>query len=59
MHALKSKGVTLKATEQPVDTSKAAAKALFDMMGVFAEVETNLRRERQREGIVAANEQGV
>ena len=29
-------------------------KAFFDMLGVFAEFETNLRRERQAEGIEAA-----
>src|SRR5215210_2690768 len=59
VHELKSKGVTLKATEQPVDTSTAAGKAFFDMLGVFAEFETNLRRERQLEGIAAAKERGV
>ena len=44
---LQAKGVALKATEQPVDTSSAAGKAFFQMLGVFAEFETNLRRERQ------------
>lgn len=44
---LKGRGVTLKAIEQSVDTSTAAGKAFFDMLGVFAEFETNLRRERQ------------
>jgi len=58
-HELKDKGVVLKATEQPVDTSTAAGKAFFDMLGVFAEFETNLRRERQMEGIAAAKERGV
>ena len=48
---LREKGVTLKATEQPIDTSTAAGKAFLDMLGVFAEFETNLRRERQLEGI--------
>ncbi len=47
------------ATEQPVDTSTAAGKAFFDMFGVFAEIETNLRRERQAEGIVAARRTGI
>ncbi len=47
------------ATEQPVDTSTAAGKAFFDMLGVFAEFETNLRRERQAEGITAAKAKGV
>ena len=59
VHELKEKGVTLKATEQPVDTSTAAGKAFFDMLGVFAEFETNLRRERQMEGIAAAKTRGV
>src|SRR5271165_473280 len=56
---LKSKGATLKATEQPIDTSSAAGKAFLDMLGVFAEFETNLRRERQMEGIAAAKAKGV
>ena len=43
---LKGKGVTLRATEQPVDTGTAASKALLDILGVFAEFETNLRCER-------------
>ena len=46
----KDKGAHLAATEQPVDTSTAAGKAFFDMLGVFAEFETNLRRERQAGG---------
>lgn len=56
---LQEKGVTLKATEQPVDTSSAAGKAFFQMLGVFAEFETNLRRERQMEGITKAKAEGV
>ena len=56
---LKSKGVALKATEQPIDTSTAAGKAFLDMLGVFAEFETNLRRERQMEGIAKAKAAGV
>jgi DNA invertase Pin-like site-specific DNA recombinase len=59
VHELKAKGVTLKATEQPIDTGTAAGKAFLDMLGVFAEFETNLRRERQLEGIQAAKARGV
>ena len=55
---LKVKGAHLMATEQPVDTSTAAGKAFFDMLGVFAEFETNLRQERQAEGIAAAKSKG-
>ena len=54
VHELKGRGVALKATEQPIDTGTAAGKAFLDMLGVFAEFETNLRRERQAEGIAAA-----
>jgi DNA invertase Pin-like site-specific DNA recombinase len=56
---LKAKGVTLRATEQPIDTATAAGKCFFDMLGVFAEFETNLRRERQLEGIAKAKAEGV
>src|SRR5271154_3882823 len=59
VHELKAKGVTLKATEQPIDTSTAAGKCFLDMLSVFAEFETNLRRERQLEGIEAAKKAGV
>ncbi len=56
---LKDKGAHLAATEQPVDTSIAAGKAFFDMLGVFAEFETNMRRERQAEGILVAKQRGA
>ena len=56
---LKAKGAHLIAIEQPVDTSTAAGKAFFDMLGVFAEFETNLRRERQADGIAAAKSKGI
>ncbi|MCP1546751.1 recombinase family protein [Methylorubrum extorquens] len=59
VRALKAKGVALRATEQPIDTSTAAGKAFLDMLGLFAEFETNLRRERQMEGIAAAKARGV
>jgi DNA invertase Pin-like site-specific DNA recombinase len=59
VHDLKSNGVYLEATEQPIDTSTAAGKAFLDMLGVFAEFETNLRRERQLEGIAKAKALGV
>lgn len=56
---LKARGAALKATEQPIDTSTAAGKAFLDMLGVFAEFETNLRKERQMEGIAKAKAAGV
>jgi hypothetical protein len=51
--------VSLRATEQPIDTGTAAGKCFLDMLGVFAEFQTNLRRERQLEGIAKAKAAGV
>ena len=59
VHDIRERGASLKATEQPIDTSTAAGKAFLDMLGVFAEFETNLRKERQMEGIAKAKERGV
>lgn len=56
---VREKRAFLRATEQPVDTSTAAGKAFLQMLGVFAEFETALRRERQLEGIAKAKAQGV
>ena len=59
VRAVRAKGASLKATEQPIDTGTAAGKCFLDMLGVFAEFETNLRRERQLEGIAKAKAEGV
>lgn len=59
VRAVAAKGAMLRATDQPVDTLTAAGKAFLDMLGVFAEFETNLRKERQLEGIAAAKARGV
>ncbi|OIQ93745.1 DNA-invertase hin [mine drainage metagenome] len=56
---IEAKGAGLACTEQPVDTSTAAGKAFLGMLGVFAEFETNIRRERQLEGIAKAKAEGV
>lgn len=59
VQVLQAKGVALRATEQPIDTSTAAGRAFLQMLGVFAEFETAIRRERQMEGIAKAKEAGV
>lgn len=56
--AVKAKGAYLQATEQPIDTSTPAGTAFLQMLGVFAEFETALRRERQMEGIAKAKAEG-
>jgi DNA invertase Pin-like site-specific DNA recombinase len=59
VRSLQAKGAALRATEQPIDSTTAAGKCFLDMLGVFAEFETNLRRERQLEGIAKAKAAGV
>ena len=56
---LTDKGVSLVATEQPISTKDATSKCFLDMLGVFAEFETNIRKERQMEGIAKAKAKGV
>lgn len=56
---LEGRGVSLRATEQPIDTSTAAGRAFLQMLGVFAEFETAIRKERQLEGIAKAKADGV
>ena len=48
---LTEKGVSLVATEQPISTKDATSKCFLDMLSVFSEFETNLRKERQMDGI--------
>ena len=56
---LSDKGVNLSATEQPISTKDATSKCFLDMLSVFAELETNLRKDRQMEGIAKAKEKGI
>lgn len=57
--ALRAKGAFLRATEQPIDTSTPAGVAFLQMLGVFAQFETAIRKERQMEGIARAKAAGV
>jgi DNA invertase Pin-like site-specific DNA recombinase len=50
-HEIEAKGAALRVLEQSVDTSTSAGKAFFGMLAVFAQFETDVRRERQAEGI--------
>ena len=55
---LEGKGASLEILDQKMDTSTATGKAFLQMLGVFAEFETNLRKERQLAGIAAAKAKG-
>lgn len=59
VHELKERGISIRATEQLIDTNNAAGKFFFDMLGVFSEFETVVRKERQAEGIAKAKARGV
>ncbi len=55
---LSSKGAAIEIIDQKIDTSTSSGKAFLQMLGVFAEFETNLRRERQMVGIEKAKQEG-
>ncbi|MCP5209306.1 MAG: recombinase family protein [Hahellaceae bacterium] len=55
---LKNKEASLEIMDKAIDTSKASDNAFLQMLGVFAEFETNLRKERQLEGIQKAKKEG-
>ena len=56
---LKVKGADLVVLDQNIDTSTPTGKLLFNMLASIAEFETEIRRERQLEGIEKAKEKGV
>ena len=58
VRGLKAKGAELAILDQNIDTATAAGKAFLNMLGVFAEFESDLRRERQLEGIAKAKAAG-
>ncbi|MGU3329463.1 recombinase family protein [Methylobacterium mesophilicum] len=56
---LEAKGASLHVIEHPIDTSTAAGRCFLQMLGVFAEFETAIRRERHMEGVAKAEAEGV
>lgn len=54
-----SKGVDLYLHQQGIDTSTPAGKALFQMLGVFAEFERSIIVERVKAGLKRAKSQGT
>ena len=56
---LERKGVAFKVLDQQIDTSTSTGRLLFNMLGVIAQFETELRAERQSEGIRRAKERGI
>jgi DNA invertase Pin-like site-specific DNA recombinase len=56
---LEEQGVGLHVLDQNLDTTTSSGRLLFNMLGVIAEFENDLRKERQLEGIKKAQDKGI
>lgn len=56
---LQAKGVDLFLLRQGLDTSSPSGRAMFQMLGVFAEFEAAMIRERVRAGVARAKRSGT
>ncbi|MCB0486601.1 MAG: recombinase family protein [Flavobacteriaceae bacterium] len=56
---LERKGVNLLVLDQSIDTGSATGRLLFNMLGAIGQFETEIRAERQRDGIEKAKQKGV
>ena len=59
LQGLHEKGVGLFLHQQGLDTSTTAGKAMFQMLGVFAEFERGIIRERVNSGLARARANGT
>jgi DNA invertase Pin-like site-specific DNA recombinase len=59
LQELQEKGVDLFLHQQGLDTSTTAGKAMFQMLGVFAEFERGIIRERVNAGLARARANGT
>ena len=58
VHDLEQRRIGLLVLDQSIDTSTPHGRAFLGMLATFAEFETNIRKERQLEGIAAAKSKG-
>ena len=56
---LERKQVNLQVLDQNIDTGSATGRLLFNMLGAIGQFETELRAERQMDGIQKAREKGI
>jgi DNA invertase Pin-like site-specific DNA recombinase len=56
---LERKQVNLQVLDQNINTSDATGRLLFNMLGAIAQFETEIRAERQMDGIKKAKQRGV
>ena len=58
-HEIEEAGAHLRVIDQSVDTATSAGRAFFGMLAVFAQFETDVRRDRQADGIARAKKAGI
>jgi DNA invertase Pin-like site-specific DNA recombinase len=56
---LDDRGVGFRVLDQPIDTTTKEGRLMFSIIASIAQFETELRKERQMEGIEKAKENGV
>jgi DNA invertase Pin-like site-specific DNA recombinase len=56
---LARKRVNLQVLDQHIDTSDATGRLLFNMLGAIGQFETEIRAERQMDGMQKAKERGI
>jgi DNA invertase Pin-like site-specific DNA recombinase len=56
---LKRKDVELQVIDQNINTADATGRLLFNMLGAINQFETEIRSERQTDGILKAKQKGV
>ena len=56
---LKRKEVELQVIDQNINTADATGRLLFNMLGAINQFETEIRAERQTDGIIKAKQKGV
>ncbi|GAA4823138.1 hypothetical protein GCM10011365_25570 [Marinicella pacifica] len=59
VHNLNQKNVGFKVLDQSIDTTNKEGRLMFSILASIAEFETELRKERQLEGIEKAKQKGV
>jgi DNA invertase Pin-like site-specific DNA recombinase len=56
--ALTAKGVGFRVLQQAIDTTTSEGRLLLNLLGAFSEFETEIRKERQMDGIAKAKAEG-
>jgi DNA invertase Pin-like site-specific DNA recombinase len=59
LDALRTQGIHFQSLTEHIDTETAAGRAMWQMIGVLAELERSLITERTRAGVQAAKQRGV